>query len=221
MNTFSTISSAFSTGGIWMWAILVAQIVSFAIIAERVWALYFNRKATQRKIAKKFEEDIKKGQLEKVIARAQNIGSTNAISKVVQAGAQAALDMGGREEIQAKMDEILMVENTRLEKRTGFLAMVGTLMGLLGTVVGMITSFQSVASVNPVEKAAMLSNGISEAMHCTAYGLIMAIPALVMYAVLTNRATTLAEDLNQGALAVFNWLSFNYESVPHKRARNS
>ncbi|MEO0337550.1 MAG: MotA/TolQ/ExbB proton channel family protein, partial [Pseudomonadota bacterium] len=127
-----------------------------------------------------------------------------------------------REEIQAKMDEVLLAENAKLERRTGFLAMlgnVGTLLGLLGTIVGLIGSFGSVASVNPVEKAAMLTQGISMAMNTTAYGLIMAIPALVMFAILQNRANRIAEDLNQGSLKVFNWLSFNYETVD--RAKKS
>ena len=120
------------------------------------------------------------------------------------------------------MDEILLSENAKLEKRTGFLATignVGTLIGILGTITGLIDSFASVSNANPVEKAALLSKGISMAMHATAYGLIMAIPALVMYAVLMNRANTLAEDMNQGALMVFNWLSFNYESVPQRKTK--
>jgi biopolymer transport protein ExbB len=96
---------------------------------------------------------------------------------------------------------------------------VGTLLGLLGTIVGMIHSFAATANVSAVEKATMLSQGISTAMHATAYGLIMAIPALVMFAVLQNRAQRLSEDLNQGALRVFNWLSYNYESVPQKKNR--
>ena len=220
MEIFTNISSAFHQGGIWMWAIFAAQIVSFAIIIERVIALYLRRSAHQRAIVKRFEQDIRKGDLEKVLTRAQALGQANPISIIVQAGTQAAIDMGGRDEIQAKMDEVLVQENSRLEKRTGFLATignVGTLLGLLGTVVGMIASFSSVASVNPVEKANLLSQGISMAMHSTAYGLIMAIPALVMFAVLQNRANTLAEDLNQAALMVFNWLSFNYEAVPNRK----
>src|ERR1700761_7938589 len=106
MEFFGTISSAFHQGGIWMYAILAAQIFSFAIIAERVYALYFARQAKQKSLAKGFESDIRKGQIERVIARAQNLGRSNPISTVVQAGAQAAIDMGGREEIQAKMDEV-------------------------------------------------------------------------------------------------------------------
>lgn len=219
MGLFSNISNAFNQGGIWMWVIFFAQIFSLAIIAERVIALYLRRTTSQKKLAKAFEEDIRKGNLDKVMTRAQRIDG-EAIGKAIQAGTQAAINMGGRDEIQARMDEVLLTENSNLEKRTGFLAMignVGTLLGLLGTILGLITSFAAVANVNPIEKATMLSNGISEAMHCTAYGLIMAIPALVMYAVLVNRANRLSEDLNQAALMIFNWLSYSYESVPQRR----
>src|ERR1035438_6943509 len=100
MTIFADIAGAFQSGGIWMYAILAAQIVSIAIIAERLYALYGVRHAHQKELAQKFENDIRKGEIEKVIARAQNLGATNAIGSVVQAGAQAAMDMGGREEIQ-------------------------------------------------------------------------------------------------------------------------
>ncbi|MCC6278660.1 MAG: MotA/TolQ/ExbB proton channel family protein [Oligoflexia bacterium] len=223
MEAFATIAEAFRSGGIWMWLIFMAQVVSLAIIAERVMALYLSRKGGQRRIAKQFEEDIRKGNLEKVITRSQNLGGSDPIGKVIQAGSQAALDLGGREEIQARMDEVLLAENTRNEKRIGFLAMmgnVGTLLGLLGTIIGMIESFSSVSSANPVEKATMLSHGISIAMHATAYGLIVAIPALVMYSVLQNRANMLSEDLNQGALMAFNWLSFSSDSISGRKTKS-
>lgn len=222
MSFFSTISEAFSQGGVWMWAILAAQIVSIAIITERIISLYILRSVGQRKLADHFEPDIKRGEMNTVLAKASTLGLRNPIGRVVQAGAQAAMDMGGREEIQSKMDEVLLHENTRLEKRTGYLAMlanVGTLLGLLGTIVGLIQSFASVSNVNPVEKAALLTQGIALAMNTTAYGLIMAIPALVMFAVLQSRSNALADDLNQGALKTFNWLSFNYEVAPKRFPR--
>ena len=222
MGLFSSVVDAFQHGGIWMWVIFIAQMFSLAIIIERVFALFMKRSDKQKAVARLFEDDIRKGQIDKVLTRTLKMGDSEAIAKVVQAGAQASLDMGGREEIQSRMDEVLLAENSKLEKRTGFLAMignVGTLLGLLGTIVGLIDSFASVANANPIEKAALLSQGISMAMHSTAYGLIMAIPALVMYAVLTNRANALSEDLNQAALMVFNWLSFSNESVPAQKAR--
>jgi biopolymer transport protein ExbB/TolQ len=66
-------------------------------------------------------------------------------------------------------------------------------------------------------KAAMLAAGVSEAMHATAYGLIMAIPAIVMYSVLQNRINKLSEDMTHGALRIFNLLGFHYDSVRSKK----
>src|SRR5688572_4085149 len=115
MSFFSTVVAAFQHGGIWMWAIFATQVVTLAIIAERIFTLYIVRRPGEKAVVKKFEDDIRKGQIEKVINKAHGLGMTHPISKVVEAGAQAALDMGGREEIQAKMDEVLLNENSRLE----------------------------------------------------------------------------------------------------------
>jgi biopolymer transport protein ExbB/TolQ len=120
------------------------------------------------------------------------------------------------------MDEVLIAENAALDKRTQFLAMLGnvaTLTGLLGTITGMIKSFAAVAYANPSEKAALLSAGISEAMNATAYGLIVAIPALLAYAVLINRTNSLMEELTQGALKAFNLLSYSYDPMTVKGLR--
>jgi biopolymer transport protein ExbB len=218
----SGIVSAFTEGGIWMMFILAAQLVSLAIIVERCFALYLQRKPNQKQMAMLFENDIKSGQLDRVKTIAQSMGGANPIALIAQTGAQAAQDMGGKEEIQLKIDEILLEEQSRLEKRTGFLAMlgnVGTLLGLLGTIVGLIKAFSSVGIASPVEKAAILSQGVSEAMYSTAYGLIMALPALVMYAVLQNRTNQLSEDLSKGALKIYIWLGFSYESVSSTKKR--
>jgi biopolymer transport protein ExbB len=218
----SSIASAFHDGGIWMWAIMFAQMASIAIMAERIYALYILRQPNQKALMQNFEEDLKKGQLEKVIFAGKSMRS-QPIGVIAQVGAQAALDMGGREEIQVKIDEVLLEESTRLERRTGFLAMlgnVGTLLGLLGTIVGLIRAFGSVGNADPLAKAAMLSNGVAEAMFATAYGLIMAIPAIVMFSVLQNRTNQLSEDLNKAALRVYVLLGFHYDAVPRKKSRS-
>ena len=225
MGFFTNMVQAFNHGGFVMWVIFTGQMISIAIIIERVYALYIQRALNNRDTAKSLEEEIKRGQLEGVITKTQLLSkSGSAIGKTILAGTQAARNHGGHEEIQSKMDEVLLAEGTVLEKRTGFLAAIGnigTLAGLLGTIIGLIDSFQAVANSNPVEKAALLSNGISMAMHATAYGLIMAIPALVMFAVLQNRANALADDLNQSALMVCNWLSYNYEPLKEKTTRRA
>lgn len=224
MDFFFSLGRGFVSGdAMWMWAILAAQIVSVAIMAERVVALFMNRKPNQKALTKLFAEDIKSGNLDKAVKKAQQLGASQPIAVVTLAGVQAALDMGGKEEIQLKMDEILLEETSRIEKRIAFLSMfanVATLIGLLGTITGLIHSFAGIANANPAEKATILSNGISLAMNTTAYGLLVAVPALVMYAVLQNRAQVLTEDLNKAALKVFIMLGFHYEAVPTKKKVN-
>ncbi len=223
MEFFTKTITAFNHGGFIMWVIFAGQIVSIAIMIERTRALYYKRHINNRSVAKSFEDDIKKGKLENVMSKAQTLANGgHAIGKTILAGTQAAFHYGGKEEIQSKMDEVLLSEASVLEKRTGFLAAIGnigTLAGLLGTILGLINSFEAVANSNPIEKANLLSQGISMAMHATAYGLIMAIPALVMYAVFQNRANALAEDLNQTSLMIYNWLSYSYETNQQKSTR--
>ncbi len=219
-SLFGSIVSFFVTGGFWMIPIFAAQMVSLAIISERVVRLYLQRKPDLRARTSLFEADIKKGNLEQVILRARSLARTSVLRNMLEAGAQAALNMGGREEVQAKMDEVLVREQSQLEVRVEFLAMlgnVGTLLGLLGTILGMIRSFAAIAQADQVTKASMLASGVSEAMHATAYGLCMAIPALVMYSVLQNRVNRLSDDMVQSAMRIFNLLGFHYDAVPSRR----
>jgi len=219
----SLVNGFFGHDAIWMWTILAAQIVSLAIIAERSVALYVNRKPNQKDLAKVIADDIRSGNLDKALKRSQQLSKSQPLGSVATAGIQATLDLGGKEEIQLKMDEILLEESSRVEKRIGFLAMfanVATLLGLLGTITGLIHSFSGISQANPVEKATILSQGISLAMNTTAYGLIVAVPALIMYAVLQNRAVRLTDDLNKAALNLFIQLGYHYEPVPVKKNRS-
>lgn len=219
MDLLSKIALAFEHGGFWMWPILMIQLVSIAIVIERTYALFMKRKLNQHSVIAGFEDNVRRGELDAVIQKAQALEATSPVAKAVVAGAKAAKFLGGKEEIQGKMDEVLIAENATLDQRTAFLSMLGnvaTLTGLLGTITGMIKSFAAVSYANPSEKATLLAAGISEAMNATAYGLITAIPALVAFAILQNRANRLAEDMNHSALKVFNWLSFTYEPIGFK-----
>jgi biopolymer transport protein ExbB len=217
MEFITAISDAFLKGGTWMWVILGMQLTTVAIIAERYIYLYRKNSIGDRKHVNKFEALIRAGRLDEVKSEASK--QERPVDQVVIAGVEAAMNWGGKDEIRGKMDEVLLDTNSKYEERIGFLAMLGnvaTLTGLLGTIAGMIKSFTAVSSASPMEKAALLSNGISEAMFTTAYGLIVAIPALIIYAIYLNHSTKLSEDLNQASLKVFNWLSYAYE--PAERA---
>lgn len=215
------IAMAFEAGGFWMYPIMIIQLISIAIIIERVYFLFMKRKTNNVEFVSQMEDTIRRGDIEQVIQKTQGMHE-NTLATAIFAGATAAKNLGGKEEIQGRMDEVLIAENAALDKRTSFLSMLGnvaTLTGLLGTITGMIKSFAAVSYANPSEKAALLSAGISEAMNATAYGLITAIPALVAYAILVNRTNVLMEELTQGALKAFNLLSFAYDPMTVKGLR--
>lgn len=211
------LGEGFLAGGIWMWAILLCQIFSFAIIAERVFSLYFRRQIDQYKKAQPMENSIKSGKLQNLVNQIKDTKAKDPIGQVAIVGAQSALNFGGKEEIQMKMDEVLVEANQRLEKNTGFLgtiANVSTLLGLLGTIIGMIDAFSSLSAASAAERSTLLAQGISMAMYTTAYGLIVAIPSLVAFSVLQSRSQKLSEDLNKAAMKLFLWLTYSFESVP-------
>jgi biopolymer transport protein ExbB len=219
----SHLSTIFQNGGFWMYPIMGVQICSIALIIERTIALYMGRSVSARRLVQNFEQDIKHGDMEKVMTKAKKMGNTP-LATLAQVGVQSNMDLGGRDELQLKMDEVLIEESGRVDKRLGFLSMlanVATLLGLLGTIVGLIKSFSSISDATAAEKARMLAQGVGEAMNATAYGLIVAVPALIAFAVLQNRANTLTDDLNKAALRMYIWLGFNVDNIPLKKVRSS
>lgn len=216
MSLITSLSNFFHEGGFWMLPILIAQIATFAVIIERAHALFIQRKNGDNLLPRDFEDDVRRGDIEKAHQKAEKMARESVLGSVVAAGTQAALHMGGREEIQAKMDAVLLTETARLNRRTSYLAMLGntaTLLGLLGTIVGMISSFAAISNADPVQRSATLAAGISEAMNATAYGLIVAIPALVAYTIIQSRAQRISEELNENALRALNLLSFNQDQT--------
>jgi len=127
------------------------------------------------------------------------------VTKIIAAGLR---QVGGSEkQIQQAMDEEALREMPKVEKRTGYLAMLGnlaTLAGLLGTISGLIRSFASVAGVDPSLKATMLAAGISEAMNCTFFGLLTGIIGLGTYAWLNGKTQNILDGINQGTVETLN-----------------
>lgn len=120
------------------------------------------------------------------------------------------------EEVQVAMDASVLRETPRIEGWASFLAVFGnmaTLVGLTGTILGMIKSFQGVAKAGAAEKAQLLSEGISEALHCTAFGLIVAIVAILAYGYFQVRISRILNDVVESSMSLMNLVVANRDKM--------
>jgi biopolymer transport protein ExbB/TolQ len=214
---FGTLAKHYTDGAWMMHPILVSLIFTLALIIDRVIVLYFKASVDKESFLRGLKQHVFAGDLDKAIAFCAAQKKVPLVS-VIKAGLINVPK--GEEDVQAAMDEATLRESPRLEARTGYLAMLGnvaTLLGLLGTIVGLISAFGAVANANPADKAAILASSISEAMNCTAFGLMVAIPALVAYSVLQGRTQHMLDDINESAVSVLNLIVANRDKmkVPH------
>jgi len=192
----------FSEGGWGMWPILLLAIITVVITVDRF--MYLSKaKVDVEKLMSLLKSQIVSGNIQGAVNTCQ--ASPAPVTKIIAAGLRKA---GGSEhDVQQAMDEEALRELPRLEKKTGYLAMLGnlaTLAGLLGTITGLIKSFAGVAVVDPSMKATMLSKGISEAMNCTAFGLGTGILGLAAYAVLNGQTQGVLDGINQATVETLN-----------------
>lgn len=200
----------FHEGGIFMYPILVLGIISGAIAVDRWRALYRTMPMNKEHFFKSLTSYLFKNDLQGMILVCDQ--NPTPLSKVVKSCLIRLVNKSTDSEIQAALDEGAMMETPAIEARIGYLAVianVSTLFGLLGTVTGLIQSFRAVASADAATKAALLTKGIAEAMNTTAFGLIVAIPTLLLYSVLQNRAQRLIDDINEISMRTFNFILAN------------
>jgi biopolymer transport protein ExbB/TolQ len=204
MTILKMLADAFHDGDWMMWPILVVMMLIIAITLERA---VFLRKAVidKEKLQALLRSQISAGNIQGAIKVCS--GNSTPLTRILQAGLMRANRSDA--EIQAAMDEAALRELPEVEKRTGYLAMLSnlaTLTGLLGTISGLIKSFAGVAGVDPAMKATMLSKGISEAMHCTAFGLLAGIIGLAAYAWLNGKTQAILDDVAEAKKNVANLL---------------
>jgi biopolymer transport protein ExbB/TolQ len=207
----SSIAHHFEAGGAFMYPILFWQILAIAIIVDR--AIYLYKASINREI---FLATMQKCILAGDIGRAIKLCSAaNApLARIVKAGLMKVNRPDA--EVQSAMDEAALVELPKIEQRTPLLALfanLSMLSGLLGTVAGLIESFGAVANADAASKATMLAKGISEAMNCTAFGLIAAIIALIGFAIHNNKTQKLLDDINAATVQVVNLVVNNRSKI--------
>ena len=193
-------------GGVLMAPILVASVVSVTVFLERLWSLRSARVFPPR-FAILIYQKVSAGEIE--AARTLCEGSPTPVARVIAAGLRSA--GRSREALKTAFEEIGRVEVNHLGRYLeilGTIATVTPLLGLLGTVVGMIDVFRAVVSeagggaVNP----ASLANGIWSALLTTAAGLSAAIPAFIAYKILLARVDRIASELEELSLALLDQL---------------
>ena len=199
--------NAMKEGGPVMWVILGFSVVSMAIVIERFFFILFRYNINGPAFMKKIQKLVEARNIDRAIQLC-NAAPHAALSRVLKAG----LSRAGRSErdIQDAVDEVALEILPRLQKRTNYLqviANVATLLGLLGTILGIIMAFDAVAKLEPAMKQKVLTKGISVALYTTAFGLVVAIPSLLFFSILDNKTVKIIDEIDEFSVKLINLLS--------------
>ena len=209
MELYTTIVRFFQDGGLFLYPIVMVFALGLAIAIER-WVYLTLSSANNRREWNKLVPILQSGNYNQALAHLSK--SKTAVGQVMLYGLNRIKNAKRRDDIEKAMEESLMEVLPRLEKRTHYLATfanIATLLGLLGTIIGLIKAFTAVSAANPAEKADLLSASISVAMNTTAFGLMVAIPLLLVHALLQTKTTELVDSLEMASVKFLNTITEN------------
>ena len=204
---FYSIIAFFQKGGMFMYPILLVFSVGIAIAIER-WFQLNRVSSANHKVWNVLYPALVKGDFDK--ARTIANKDKSSMARMLGMGLARQGAVRRREDIEIAMEESMMEIIPQLEKRTPYVALlsnIATLLGLLGTIMGLIQAFTAVANANPAEKADLLSASISVAMNTTAFGLMSAIPLLLLHAKLTSTTGHIVDNLEMASVKALNSIS--------------
>lgn len=204
---------AFSEGGFVMYFIALIGVIAIFLIVER--AMKLKAYSVEKK---DFTDQIFRmvigGDLRQAISFCDSRPAP--LTNTVKAGLVQALNKRPDEEIQVAMDASVMREMPKVEGWSSFLAVFGNiavLAGLLGTIIGMIGSFRAVAAADPATKAQKLSEGISHALNCTAFGLMVALISIVAYGVVQHKIQKIENETVETSMTLLNLVVSNRDKI--------
>ena len=204
MDIYSSIVNFFQDGGVFMYPIVIVFAFGAAIAVER-WVYLTRATISSKSLWNQLTPYIRARKFNEAVGLASK--SKAAIATVISYGLKRSVTANRRDDIEKAMEESLMEVMPRLEKRTHYLATfanMATLLGLLGTIIGLINAFTAVSGANPAEKADLLSASISVAMNTTAFGLMVAIPLLLVHTLLQTKTTELVDSLEMASVKFLN-----------------
>jgi len=207
------IQRAFVEGGPVMYIILFIGIVTVLLTVERLVALS-SMSLNKKDFMDQVFSMILRGDLRQAISYCDT--KPTPLSNTIKAGLIQALNKRPDEEIQVAMDAVVLREQPRIEGWASMLAVTGNisvLSGLLGTIMGMIQSFKAVGAADPAQKAEELSRGISHALNATAFGLLVAIIAIVAYGYLQMKIQRLENEAIESSMNILNLVASNRDKI--------
>lgn len=202
-----SIITSFQAGGPWMIAIALAFALSWSFSFERFLRLFFQYNVDGTSFMFEVQKYVLANDVDGAIRLCNGAGKA-ALPKVIKAGLQRATR--DEQQIQNAIDAASLEVIPKLERRLSYLALIANiavLLGLLGTVTGLIKSFAAIALADPAQRQAILSSGISEAMNATAFGLITAISTMVFHSILSNKANKILEEIDEFGVKLLDLLS--------------
>jgi len=204
---FYSLVAFFQKGGLFMYPILLVFAIGMAIAFER-WVQLTRIRSANQKAWDQLNPVLVKGEFDKA-RKIVNEDKSN-MAQMLGMGLARQGAVRRRDDIEIAMEESMMEIIPQLEKRMPYIALfsnIATLLGLLGTIMGLIQAFTAVANANPAEKADLLSASISVAMNTTAFGLMSAIPLLLLHAKLTSTAGHIIDSLEMASVKTLNTIS--------------
>jgi len=211
MSFFDSMVAFLQNGGTFIYPIALVLVLGLAITIER-WLYLSSVNRANQKAFSLIQNALKTADISAIDKHAQS--SDAPVLNVLKSGIARLSNASRREDVEYAMEETIMEYMLRLEKRTPFLAIlanIATLLGLLGTIMGLIAAFSAVANADPAEKANLLSASISVAMNTTAFGLITAIPLILFHSSLQTKTATITDSLEMAGIKLLNALSFNQQ----------
>lgn len=201
------------SGWIFMWILLAAAAFMIAITIERAVYIYGKANLNSTKFMLQIRKFVDAGDYKQAMALCKRMGD-KALPHVVL----SALKVGSKNtptnfrSIQNAVDEGSLEVIPKLQSRTNYLAMIGnvsTLVGLMGTIYGLILSFRSVSApgIDVAEKSRLLAHGIAVAMNTTLFGLAVAIPSILAYTVIHSKTTNLIDEIDEHSVKLINLMS--------------
>jgi biopolymer transport protein ExbB len=197
------------SGGAFLYPIMIVFAFGLAIAFERYFYLTYVKR-NNRKLLKRIMPLLAEGKFDEVNKITEK--SSVAICMMLSLGISRKQASAGRDDVEMAMEEVMMETIPRLEKRTHYIAMfanIATLLGLLGTITGLIKAFTAVAQVDPSLKAEILSSSISVAMNTTAFGLAVAIPLIIIFSILQSRTTEIVDSFEMATVKFSNLIMQN------------